>query len=135
MEAAERTGERLRSGRQRKTGQRILMGTVLKGRADVQGSESRFQPGVEAVGGASDGIAENVSALARELRVLRKGLYKWRDNFRARGQLSRARDCQDARARLIALHCDSATGIGPDRRHTDPNSLCFLAERNAERGA
>jgi transposase-like protein len=28
---------------------------------------------------------ENVSALARELRVLRKDLYKWRDNFRARG--------------------------------------------------
>jgi transposase-like protein len=28
---------------------------------------------------------ENVSALARELRVLRKDLYKWRYNFRARG--------------------------------------------------
>jgi transposase len=28
---------------------------------------------------------ENVSALARELQVLRKDLYKWRDNFRARG--------------------------------------------------
>lgn len=27
----------------------------------------------------------NVSALARELGVLRKDLYKWRDNFRARG--------------------------------------------------
>jgi transposase-like protein len=28
---------------------------------------------------------ENVSGLARELRVLRKDLYKWRDNFRAHG--------------------------------------------------
>ena len=28
---------------------------------------------------------ENVSALSRELLVLRKDLYKWRDNFRARG--------------------------------------------------
>src|SRR5207245_7589755 len=28
---------------------------------------------------------ENVSALGCELRVLRKELYKWRDNFRARG--------------------------------------------------
>jgi transposase-like protein len=28
---------------------------------------------------------ENVSALARELKVLRKDLYKWRDNFRAGG--------------------------------------------------
>lgn len=28
---------------------------------------------------------ENVSALARELNVLRKDLYKWRDNFRAGG--------------------------------------------------
>lgn len=28
---------------------------------------------------------ENVSALARELQVLRKDLYKWKDNFRARG--------------------------------------------------
>jgi transposase len=28
---------------------------------------------------------ENVSALARELEVLRKDLYKWRDSFRSRG--------------------------------------------------
>jgi transposase len=28
---------------------------------------------------------ENVTGLARELRVLRKDLYKWRDNFRAHG--------------------------------------------------
>ena len=28
---------------------------------------------------------ENVSALARELQVLRKDLYKWRANFRSRG--------------------------------------------------
>jgi transposase len=28
---------------------------------------------------------ENVSALARELNVLRKDLYKWRDGYRARG--------------------------------------------------
>ncbi len=28
---------------------------------------------------------ENVSGLARELQVLRKDLYKWRDNFRSRG--------------------------------------------------
>lgn len=28
---------------------------------------------------------ENVSALARELKVLRKDLYKWRDHFRAGG--------------------------------------------------
>lgn len=28
---------------------------------------------------------ENVSALARELKVLRKDLYKWRDRFRAGG--------------------------------------------------
>lgn len=28
---------------------------------------------------------ENVSALARELKVRRKDLYRWRDNFRARG--------------------------------------------------
>ena len=28
---------------------------------------------------------ENVSALARELRILRKDLYNWRDNFRALG--------------------------------------------------
>ena len=28
---------------------------------------------------------ENLSALARELQVLRKDLYKWRDNFRSRG--------------------------------------------------
>jgi transposase len=28
---------------------------------------------------------ENVSGLARELRVLRKDLYKWRDSFRAHG--------------------------------------------------
>jgi len=30
-------------------------------------------------------IGENVSALARELQVLRKDLYKWRDTFRSRG--------------------------------------------------
>ena len=31
---------------------------------------------------------ENVSALARELKVLRKDLYKWRNNFRAGGPMA-----------------------------------------------
>ena len=47
------------------------MGTVLKGRTDVQGSEPRFQPRVELWAVHRMVSAENVGALARKLRVLR----------------------------------------------------------------
>src|SRR5260221_10283878 len=47
------------------------MGTVLKGRTDVQGSEPRFQPRVELWAVHRMVSAENVGALARNLRGLR----------------------------------------------------------------
>jgi transposase-like protein len=60
------------------------MGTVLEGelmskKARVFSREMKLSAVRRMIAG------ENVSALARELKVLRKDLYKWRSSFRAGG--------------------------------------------------
>ena len=70
---------------------------------------------------------ENVSALARELKVLRKDLYKWRDNFRAGGALALR---QRGRPRKAATIEPAAPGPEP----TAPPAVVALAKAEQRLG-
>src|SRR5438552_129820 len=61
------------------------MGTVLKGELMSKAASRIFSREFKLSAVHRMLSGENVSALGCELRVLRKELYKWRDNFRARG--------------------------------------------------
>lgn len=56
---------------------------------------------------------ENVSALARELRVLRKDLYKWRDNFRARGPDGLRSPGRPRKGAAVGMAAGDATASAP----------------------
>ena len=80
---------------------------------------------------------ENVSALARELKVLRKDLYVWRDRFRSggpealrgRGRPPKAAPASVVRSRtiyILPLNSIRAANVLP-------TSKCFRARRKRKR--
>jgi len=70
---------------------------------------------------------ENVSALARELKVLRKDLYKWRDNFRSRGPAGLRGRGRPRRSEQIGV---AAPGAPPAT--APPDELARAKQRIAE---
>ncbi|HLY54859.1 MAG TPA: helix-turn-helix domain-containing protein [Stellaceae bacterium] len=83
---------------------------------------------------------ENVSELARELGVLRKCLYQWRDRYRLGGAIALRSRGRMTKAEALAMR--SATGGGPAvaggsasepvRRSGSPDALAQAQRRIAE---
>lgn len=73
---------------------------------------------------------ENVSALARELQVLRKDLYVWRDRFRAGGPEALRSRGRPAKVRAMA---PTAEPFVPDRPPPEPPPDAAAQELEAAR--
>jgi transposase-like protein len=71
------------------------------------GKERRFSREFKLAALARMAAGENVSALARELKVRRKCLYQWRERFRAGGALALRSRGRPTKAEVLAMRAGS----------------------------
>jgi transposase-like protein len=77
---------------------------------------------------------ENVSALARELGVLRKCLYQWRDRYRIGGEVAVRSRGRPTKAESLALRAivPAPPAAPADQRPPVPDALAQAERRIAE---
>jgi transposase len=99
-----------------------------------EGSERRFSREFKLAALARMSAGENVSALARELGVLRKCLYQWRERYRLGGAVAVRSRGRPTKAESLALR---AAGVVPPPppglpAPPPPDALALAERRIAE---
>lgn len=79
----------------------------------AEGSTRRFSREFKLAALARMAAGENVSALARELGVLRKCLYQWRERYRVGGAIAVRSRGRPTRAESLALRASGAVPAVP----------------------
>jgi transposase len=101
----------------------------------AEGSPRRFSREFKLAALARMAAGENVSALARELGVLRKCLYQWRDRYRIGGAVAVRSRGRPSKAESLALQ---AAGVMPPApppglaAPPPPDALALAQRRIAE---
>ena len=93
----------------------------------AEGSERRFSREFKMAALARMAAGENVSALARELGVLRKCLYQWRERYRIGGAIAVRSRGRPTKAESLALRASGVVSPAPPPGLPAPAPLDALA--------
>jgi transposase-like protein len=91
-------------------------------------SERRFSREFKLAALARMSAGENVSALARELGVLRKCLYQWRERYRIGGAVAVRSRGRPTKAESLTLRAAGVVPAAPPRGLPGPPPLDALAQ-------
>lgn len=94
----------------------------------VEESERRFSREFKLAALARMAAGENVSALARELGVLRKCLYQWRERYRIGGAVAVRSRGRPTKAETLALRAVGVVPPAPSPGLAAPPPLDALAQ-------
>ncbi len=96
----------------------------------AEGSTRRFSREFKLAALSRMAAGENVSALARELGVLRKCLYQWRERYRVGGALAVRSRGRPTKAESMALRASGAVAaVRPAKAAAGPPDALAQAER------
>jgi transposase len=100
----------------------------------AEGSERRFSREFKLAALARMAAGENVSALARELGVLRKCLYQWRERYRIGGAVAVRSRGRPTKAESLALQASGVVAPPPPGLPAPPppDALALAQQRIAE---
>lgn len=102
----------------------------------TSGKERRFSREFKLAALARMEAGENVSALARDLKVRRKYLYQWRERFRLGGPVALRSRGRPTKAEAVAIEAGSSEGLPAASANmpppTPPDELARAQRRIAE---